>query len=77
VSQNPATGNLLIYCASKDAILLVSVISPNAQILEILSPSNSAVNFFTRATLASAGISCRRVSVCPSVCHNSVFYRNG
>jgi len=30
--------------------------------------------FFTRATLASAGISCRRVSVCPSVCHKSVFY---
>jgi len=33
---------------------------------------------FTRATLASAGISCRRVSVCPSVCvsvcHMSVFY---
>jgi len=26
------------------------------------------------ATLASAGISCHRVSVCPSVCHKSVFY---
>ena len=33
---------------------------------------------FTRATLASAGISCRRASVCLSVrlsvCHKSVFY---
>jgi len=32
---------------------------------------------FTRATLASAGISCRRVSVFSSVCHKSVFYWNG
>ena len=33
-----------------------------------------AVLFITRATLASAGISCHRVSVRPSVCHKSVFY---
>ena len=26
------------------------------------------------ATLASAGINCRRVSICLSVCHKSVFY---
>jgi len=36
---------------------------------------------FIRATLASAGISCRRVSVRlsvhPSVYHKSVFYWNG
>jgi len=30
--------------------------------------------FFTLATLPSAGISCRRVSVCLSFCHKSVFY---
>jgi len=29
---------------------------------------------FTRTTLASVGISYRRVSVRPSVCHKSVFY---
>jgi len=40
--------------------------------------SGAAVtDVFTRATLASAGISCRRVSVCPSVRHKSVFYWNG
>jgi len=36
---------------------------------------------FTHTTLASAGISCRRMSVCLSVrlsvCHKSVFYWNG
>jgi len=34
---------------------------------------------FIRSTLASAGISCRRVSlsVRPSVCHKSVSYWNG
>jgi len=30
-------------------------------------------SIFTCVTLASAGISCRRVSVCLSVCHKSVF----
>ena len=29
---------------------------------------------FSHATLSSAVISCHRVSVCPSVCHKSVFY---
>jgi len=32
---------------------------------------------FTRATLASASISCRRMYACPSVCHKSVLYWNG
>jgi len=39
--------------------------------------NNFTANFVTRATLASADISCRRVSVCPSVClsvrHKSMF----
>ena len=40
--------------------------------VDVLSP---CLLVFTRATLASAGISCRRV--CLSVCHKSVFYWNG
>jgi len=37
------------------------------------------VNHFTCVMLASVGISCCHVSlsVCPSVCHKSVFYWNG
>ena len=31
--------------------------------------------FMTRATLTGAGISCRRVSVCPSVSHKLVSYK--
>ena len=32
---------------------------------------------FTCTKLVSAVISCRHVSVCPAVCHKSVFYSNG
>jgi len=31
---------------------------------------------FTRAMLASTGISCCHMSVCPSICHKSVFCWN-
>ena len=36
--------------------------------------NSSVYNVFTGATLATARISCRHVSVCLSVCHKSVFY---
>jgi len=63
-------------CGSNDPTNSVKALRSVPNLFTVYTPTN------TRTTLASAGISCRRVPVClsactsvrPSVCHKSVFH---
>ena len=50
------------------AVVAAAADALSANVLPLLTAGINTTSVFTRATLASAGISCRRVSVCLSVC---------
>jgi len=69
---------MLVCLTDKLSFLKVGDLSSALIRLSGLYEGTAVISFLPAATLANAGIRCRRVSVClsvrPSVCHKSVFY---